>query len=209
MLFLAPPPPQVSYSSSVAPILAIRCNSCHGDAGGLDTRTYSGLMAGGHLGKVIVAGDAKGSLLVHFIDGRRGQEQRMPLGGRPLSAEQIEIVRRWIDERALQDSNSPPSQVFTLTQVRLPREKAVRLAYRVSVDAYMTLTVRDPRNRGVLLTSVASVKSLKEQGDAGSPGELLYWNVRAGKGWPKTIDADRKVEHAAGSHGGIEFFVDR
>jgi len=37
----------VSYSRDVAPIFALHCNSCHGDAetaGGLEIRTYAGLM---------------------------------------------------------------------------------------------------------------------------------------------------------------------
>jgi len=209
VLFLAPPPAPVSYNSAVAPILAMRCNGCHGDAGGLDTRSYEGLMAGGHLGKVIVPGDAERSLLVHFIDGRRGKEQRMPLGGRPLLSEEIEMVRRWIAEGARPDSTSPPREVFKLTNIPLPRDKLLRLAYRVPVDAYVTLTVRDPQNRRVLLSWVASVKSMREQVDAGSPGELLHWNIRAGKGWPKKIDAELALEHAASSRRGIEFFVAR
>ena len=106
MLFWAPPPPPVSYSQQVAPILAMHCNTCHGDAGGLSTRSHAELMAGGNLGIVVVPGNAERSLLVHFIDGRRGEAHRMPLGGRPLSREQIDTIRRWIDEGANKDASS-------------------------------------------------------------------------------------------------------
>lgn len=186
----------------------MRCNSCHGDAGGLNTRTYAGLMAGGHLGKIVVAGDADRSLLLHFIDGRRGEAQRMPLGGRALSQVQIEIIRRWINEGARADSGTPPRPLLTLSAVRLPRDKPLRLFCRVSTDAYLTITVRDPRDRRVLLSWVATVKSHNEQGDTGSPGELLHWDIRAGKGWPKSIDAELTAEHATGALGDTQFYTD-
>lgn len=82
MFFWAPPVPPVSYSADVAPIFAMHCNSCHGGAGGLSTRSWKELMQGGHLGKLVIPGDSDRSLLLHFIDGRRGAEQRMPLGER-------------------------------------------------------------------------------------------------------------------------------
>lgn len=207
MLFFAPPPPPVSFSTAVAPILAMRCNSCHGDAGGLDTRTHAGLMAGGNLGKVVIPGDAERSLLVHFIEGRRGEVHRMPLGGRPLSQEEIGIIRRWIDDGARPDSVSLPRQVSTLNSISLPRGKPLRLFFKVSSEAYLTLTIRDPRSRGVLLSRVATVKSEREQGDAGAPDELLHWDIRAGKGWPKTIDAELTAEHGTTTLRGTQFYV--
>jgi len=85
--------PPISFSVQIAPILAMRCNSCHGDqgiAGGLDTRTWASLMAS----EVVLAQDPNESLLVQFIEGRRGLEHRMPLGGKPLDTSQVELIRR-------------------------------------------------------------------------------------------------------------------
>jgi hypothetical protein len=48
---------------------------------------------------VIVAGKSKDSLLLKRIRGEGGEAQ-MPLGGAPLKPEQIELLRRWIDEGA-------------------------------------------------------------------------------------------------------------
>src|SRR5436309_14608828 len=81
----------VSYSRDIAPILAMHCNSCHGDsgsAGAVVTRTHADLMKAGD---AIVAGDPDRSQVVQFIEGRRGEEHRMPLGGAPLTAEQIAL----------------------------------------------------------------------------------------------------------------------
>jgi hypothetical protein len=56
-------------------------------------------MKGGLSGAVIIPGNSKDSRLVHRILGEGG-EKRMPLGGESLRPEQIDLIRRWIDEGA-------------------------------------------------------------------------------------------------------------
>src|SRR5215813_10111456 len=107
MFFFAPPPP-VSYSQTVAPILALYCNTCHGDSAGLSTRSHADLLRGGNSGPAVVPGDAERSLLVQYIDGRRGEKRRMPFGAAPLSAEQIDLIRRWVSEGAKSDASVVP-----------------------------------------------------------------------------------------------------
>ena len=178
-------PPPISYSRQVAPIFALHCNSCHGEAGGLSTRSYPDLMRGGNLGKVIVPGDADRSLLVHFLDGRRGEERRMPLGGAPLPADQIATIRRWIAEGSREDPNTTPKHKLTLPKVRASRGQRLRVFCRVQTQCYVTLTVSDARKKRTLYSEVATIKSLKERGDAGRPGELLSWDLRVARNWPK------------------------
>ena len=72
-------------------------------------------MLGGNLGKVIVPGDPDRSLLIHFLEGRRGENHRMPKDSRPLSPAQIDMIRRWIAEGARNDDL--PSNVY---KVKLP-----------------------------------------------------------------------------------------
>src|SRR5881396_399954 len=96
----------VSYSREVAPIFALHCNSCHGDsgiAGGLVTGTHADLMKAGD---AIVPGDPDRSQVVQFIEGRRGEEHRMPLGKPPLTDRQIRVIRRWIAEGAEADTDT-------------------------------------------------------------------------------------------------------
>ncbi|HUS05527.1 MAG TPA: hypothetical protein VMZ52_04495, partial [Bryobacteraceae bacterium] len=179
MLFSAVPPPPVSYGRQIASIFALHCNGCHGDSGGLSTRSYADLMKGGNLGKVVVTGDPERSLLVHFLDGRRGEAHRMPQGGRSLSAEQIGIIRRWIAEGAKQDSAAPPKYSVRI-KGKFGSDKAMRIFCRVHTESYLILTVRHPATRTTLLTEVASLKSPKQAGDAGEPGELIWWDIHAG-----------------------------
>jgi Planctomycete cytochrome C len=203
----APPPPPVSYSRQVAPILALHCNGCHGDAGGLSTRSYADLMNGGNLGKVVMPGEPDRSLVIQFIEGRRGEGHRMPLGGRALSPEQIETIRRWIAEGAQRDVTAAKKYTRALTDIRLDRSKILRVFCRVDTEAYLTMTVRDPRNKRPLLTEVASIKSIKEQSDAGETGELISWDVRAGSAWPGSVDIELTIEYAADEPRRTEFFV--
>ncbi len=193
MFFAPPPPPPVSYSREVAPVLAMRCSVCHGDAGGLSTRSYSGLMAGGNLGKVVIAGNADGSLLVHFIDGRRGEAHRMPLGGPALSAREIDLFRRWIDEGALHDRVELPRYVQTRS-VELPPGGMLRVSCRLKVSAYLTMTVLDASTGRTLLERVAAGKSER-------------WEIRPEPGWPAAIDVRLTAEYTPEDPGGMEFGV--
>ena len=206
MFFAPPPPPPVSYSREVAPVLAMRCNVCHGEAGGLSTRSYLGLMAGGNLGKVIIAGDADRSLLLHFIDGRRGEKHRMPLGSRALSASEIGLFRRWIGEGARQDSAVLPRHVRT-RRTELPPGRTLRVTCRLKFSAYLTLSVIDPAGGRVLLERVATVKTPREQSDAGEPGDRIFWDVRPELGWPTAIEVRLAAEYTADDPGDMEFDI--
>ena len=195
----------MSYSRAIAPIFALHCNACHGDAGGLSTRTYPDLMKGGNLGLLVVPGDPERSLLVHFVEGRRGEAHRMPLGGRPLRPEQIAALRRWISEGAQPDAAGTEKFMFTTPRIRTVRGKVLRIACRVNTQAYLTLVVSDARTRAPLHTEVASVKSPPQPGDMGQPGDRLTWDLRAARNWPKWIALELIVQYPLQEPRGTEF----
>ena len=207
MLLAVPPPSPVSFGREIAPIMALHCNSCHGEAGGLSTRSYADLMRGGNLGAVIVPGNADGSLLIYFLDGRRGDQHRMPQGGRPLSAGQIATIRRWIDEGATDDDAQVKSYRLTRPGVRMERGKITRVFCRVNTAAYLSVTMRDPNDGRLLWSEVASVKKPKEGGDAGEPGQTITWDLRAGTGWPDVVTLELSIEYAASEPRGTEFYA--
>jgi hypothetical protein len=195
MLF-APPP--VSFSQQVAPILALHCNVCHGDSGGLSTRTFRDLMRGGNMGAVVIRGDPDSSLLIHFVDGRRGAAHRMPLGGRALTPEQIDLLRRWIAEGAADEGSAIPEYTARRPAVPVERGHAMRVFCRIDIAAYLTITVRDPATRFALFSEVASVKSPKDQADAGEPGDTITWQIQPGANWPRRVDVEVMAEHSRG-----------
>ena len=88
----APP----TYHSHVAPILKARCAGCHRPGkskGKLDMSSYQTLIKGGETGPALIAGDPDKSLLVTMI---QGPDPEMPTKGKPLTAEQVASIKRWI-----------------------------------------------------------------------------------------------------------------
>jgi hypothetical protein len=99
------PPPQqgVSFLQEIQPILNARCAivGCHAvpnPANGLDLSSYTNLMKGAGGVRVVIPNDAQNSTIIKRLEGR--EMPRMPLVGTPLSAEQITLIRKWIDEGA-------------------------------------------------------------------------------------------------------------
>ena len=99
---------QVSYRDDVVPILESRCIKCHAATGGkgymatgLAMDSYDALMRGTDYGPVIVAGDSRRSILNMLVEGRAGQQQRMPHNDEVgLSDAQIETLKRWVNQGA-------------------------------------------------------------------------------------------------------------
>jgi hypothetical protein len=97
----------VSYQRDVRPILQASCNGCHRAArsgGGLEMTAFANLLQGGESGvPAIVPGNPDESYLIQQITPVDG-EAAMPKGRRPLAASQIALIRRWIEEGAVDDS---------------------------------------------------------------------------------------------------------
>jgi hypothetical protein len=208
MFFVPPPPPPVSFSREVAPIMAMHCNGCHGNAGGLSTRTYRELMLGGNLGRAVMPGNPERSLIVDFLEGRRGERRRMPKDGRPLSGKQIDAIRRWIAEGANDDDSPPDAYRTVLTGVAVSATRVTRVLLRVNTTAYVTVIARDPSRTTELWTEVGSLKMPKESGDIGKPGQTICWDIRGGTGWPTAVDLELTVQYATEEVRNVEFRAD-
>ena len=92
------PQADISYSKDVYPILESRCGKCHMGSftsENLNMETYDSLMAGSQNGAVIVAGNAKESLLARKI--LKGE---MPKRGSKLTPAQAQIIIDWINAGA-------------------------------------------------------------------------------------------------------------
>jgi mono/diheme cytochrome c family protein len=93
----------VDFARDVRPIFERNCFECHGAERAmsqlrLDVKRLA--MKGGRSGVVVIPGDSEASRLMRRVMGLGG-EQPMPLGKDPLKPEQIEILRRWIEEGAV------------------------------------------------------------------------------------------------------------
>ncbi|HEU0140850.1 MAG TPA: DUF1549 domain-containing protein [Bryobacteraceae bacterium] len=90
-----------SFARDVQPIFNARCAACHTGSeaqAGLRLHTRAEMLKGGVSGPAIVAGSSANSLLVARITGEK--QPLMPLAGKPLSAAEIDVIRRWIDAGA-------------------------------------------------------------------------------------------------------------
>ncbi|MEY4483062.1 MAG: hypothetical protein RL693_514, partial [Verrucomicrobiota bacterium] len=98
----------VDYAGKITPIFQEHCVDCHAaddPDGEFNLESYEALVKGGKAGKAIIPGNAEDSLLVKFLEGRSGKEgknQFMPPGKKEhLSAEQIALIKDWINAGAL------------------------------------------------------------------------------------------------------------
>src|SRR5262245_42562004 len=92
----------VDYLRDIKPIFPTKFARCHGPATQQATlRLDAGrsAKAGGDSGAAIVPGKAAESLLIHAVTGTNGASQ-MPPEGDPLTAAQVELLKRWIDAGA-------------------------------------------------------------------------------------------------------------
>jgi hypothetical protein len=92
--------------AAVERVFKRHCSACHGfKVREADMRldTHDGVIAGGKNGQVVFAGNSQDSpLIARLLES--DPARRMPQDAEPLSAEEIDLIRRWIDGGALQES---------------------------------------------------------------------------------------------------------
>jgi hypothetical protein len=134
------------FSARILPILKSQCYQCHSGnepKGQLHLDVKLLALKGGSSGPDIIPGNSKDSRLLHRVLGADGQPQ-MPLGGKPLSEEQVATLREWIDKGAvwpdgLSTEQAAPTHWAYVKPVR-PRLPAVN----------DTAWVRNPIDRFIL-----------------------------------------------------------
>lgn len=103
-------PPTADFQSIQDQIFTPICTGCHAGASAplglrLDAGSSYAMLVGVASAEVpsllrVTPGDPDASYLVHKVEGRAAVGQRMPLGGPPLSAQQIATIRQWITDGA-------------------------------------------------------------------------------------------------------------
>jgi hypothetical protein len=91
---------KVDFDKHIKPILRTSCLQCHSRGkfkGGLSLETRAATLRGGEGGAPIILGKSAESLVIRMVAGQE-QGRRMPAKGQPLSAEQIGLLRAWIDQ---------------------------------------------------------------------------------------------------------------
>jgi hypothetical protein len=96
----------LTYQADIKPILDQYCVECH-KAGGQGTEksgllldTYAAAMKGTNFGPVVIAGQSINSTLYRLVSGKADPSLRMPHNQAPLSEENVNKIKDWIDQGA-------------------------------------------------------------------------------------------------------------
>ena len=94
---------RVDFATAIQPILRKHCYECHAGEvreGELNLGVKREALQGGESGPAIVPGESDASLLVRLITGREADRVMPPEDKTPLTKQQIQVVKRWIDQGA-------------------------------------------------------------------------------------------------------------
>lgn len=185
------------YDREVRPIFREHCVSCHGQLkqkGGLRLDAAALILKGGKHGAAIVAGNSTGSLVLQRLQSADDNE-RMPQDGKPLPADKIETLKRWIDAGAVAPKNEPvpssPAEHWAFQPVRKPPVPAAK-------DPGL---VRNPID--------AFVQAKQPPVAAAKPGALLRRLYLDLTGLPPTIAEQQAFEKAPSLDSVIDDLLNR
>jgi Protein of unknown function (DUF1549)/Protein of unknown function (DUF1553)/Planctomycete cytochrome C len=136
---------EIDYVKQIKPILAARCYACHSalrKKSGLRVDTAAELISGGDAGPAVVPGKSADSYLISMLTGESGTRMPPENDGAALTAEQIAIFKKWIDEGAHAPAETPlpdPRNHWSYHPPARPTVPKVRNAawVRNPVDAFV------------------------------------------------------------------------
>ncbi|MCP4097553.1 MAG: hypothetical protein GY748_15065, partial [Planctomycetaceae bacterium] len=101
---------RISFAAQVRPLLAANCFGCHQgaiDRGNYVMTDFASMLAGGESGDpAIVPGKPKESRLIEVTTSHDG-EAEMPPNAEPLTSKDLDIIKQWISEGAVNDYSKP------------------------------------------------------------------------------------------------------
>src|SRR4051812_29028469 len=103
----------VDYLTDVKPIFTQHCVRCHGtekEEAGLRVDTAENLRTGGDSGSVVKLHGNTESLLLQVVEGTHADIPRMPYKKPALDADQIAILRAWVQQGAPAPENEEPGK---------------------------------------------------------------------------------------------------
>ena len=138
---------RIDFVQDVQPILAKSCYTCHGatmQRAGLRLDLKSIALKGSDNGPVIVPGNSASSRLIHLVAGLE-PGKIMPQAGDRLTAEQVGLLRAWIDQGAHWPDATEPAKLVDKRDhwafrapVRPSRPKIKNTEWgRTAIDAFI------------------------------------------------------------------------
>jgi len=175
-LCAAPP----TYWQDVYPIMRKNCTVCHSQrtlqepevSAGLALDTYQSMRRGGKQ-PVVVAGKSAASRLVQVLR-LNDDRKRMPLDAKPLSDDDVSIIRSWIDAGAVEGSppaeSSLPAAAATI-QRRQPVSLLTRIVRPASVEMVLPVGPLSPATAAAYSPDAKLLAT-------GTYGRVAIWNTQ-------------------------------
>ncbi|MCR9292805.1 MAG: DUF1549 domain-containing protein [bacterium] len=193
----------ISYSEQIEPIFRTHCQGCHQPAkaqGDYVMTDFASLLRAGESGSpAVVPGDPDASYLLEQVTPVNG-ESAMPKKGQPLADAEIELIRQWIQQGAVDDSPSAGprySEEQPPTYARAPVVTSIAyspdgrwLASSGFQEVFLIDTANWTTHRRLvglseriesLAFSPDSQRLLVTGGAPGRWGEVQVWNVESGE----------------------------
>jgi hypothetical protein len=108
----------IDFNTDIKPILEANCLRCHNvnrSRGGFRLDNPASAWHGGDSGPAFIFGDSTNSLLIHYVAQLDPDIVMPPPGqGDPLTAEQVSLLRAWIDQGAWWGNTAPNAINFSL-----------------------------------------------------------------------------------------------
>lgn len=165
--------PKISFVGQIAPILQRQCVACHGPRkaeGGYRLDTYQHLVSEGDSGNVGFAAHSPDNSESFRRITADDAGERMPLDAEPLPADQVALIRTWIEQGSKFDGEDPDapliSQIPAVTHPEPPQHYAAPLpltamafspdGQQLLIGGYHEITVWHP-TEGRLLRRIGQV----------------------------------------------------
>ena len=129
------PAKRVDFATEILPVFKAHCSPCHTNdtpSANLGLTTFEGVV------RSVKAGDSEHSVLLDRILGKGGLP-RMPMGFKPLSNADTELIRRWIDQGARRSSGGPAKRHWAFVPPVRPKMPATANSTWVknAIDAFV------------------------------------------------------------------------
>ena len=119
------PPPaatNIDFARDIRPILEDNCLRCHGPEkpkSGFRLDNREAALKGGDGGVDILPGNSAKSPLIHYVAYLVPDMEMPPVGkGTKLTAQQVSLLRAWIDQGAVWDTTAPTNNLdFSLSPI--------------------------------------------------------------------------------------------
>ncbi len=184
--------PAIDFARDMLPILQSQCVECHGP------QKQKGKLRldqdGPALSNVVKAGDPSASDLFRRITLPKGDEEVMPNRGEKLTATQVDMIRRWIEQGAVWPHGVKAAGHWAYEKPVRPAVPAVKPGYQIAnpIDAFIAdrleregLAPSPPADRAALIRRV----SLDLIGLPPSPAEVDAFLTDAAPGaYERVVD---------------------